>query len=117
MRVSILFKHYTRICLIYLYIDDFSMSDGEIKKRICYFSPLPLILFGCLLIMAPVWLLGTDMLWVLFLGRAATVTDRDTATEQPPGADVLTVFCDARNLQRENRPTQTDVLHDQCKLQ
>ena len=72
---------------------------------------------GCLFITDPVLLLGTGMLRVLFLGRAATVTDRDAATEQPPGADVLTVFCDARNLQRENRPTQTDVLHDQCKLQ
>ena len=74
-------------------------------------------MFGCLFITDPVLLVSTGMLRVLFLGRATAVTDWDTTTEQPPGADVLTVFCDARNLQRENRPTQTDVLHDQCKLQ
>lgn len=52
---------------------------------------------------------------VPFSGWAPSATDRNTPTEQPPGADVTALFCDARNLQWEDGPTQTDVLYDQCK--
>lgn len=52
---------------------------------------------------------------VLFSGWAPSVTDRNTPTEQPPGADVTALFCDARNLQWKDGPAQTDVLYDQCK--